>query len=80
MKITSTKKTSVILGLLTIFIGEQHVCCGSAFVIEGWNCILLFLELYLSIFLYFFVKTEKFLIMFYRSFLICIYTDTATSH
>ena len=63
MKITSSKKASVILGVLTFVIEEQHVYCCSAFVIGGWNCILLFLKLYLSIFLYFFVKSEKFLIM-----------------
>ena len=38
-----------------------------------WNCIYLFFSI-------FFVKSETFLIMFYRSFLIFIYADTTTLH
>ena len=45
---------------------------GTAFF-YFWNCIYLFFSI-------FFVKSETFLIMFYRSFLIFIYADTTTLH
>ena len=58
MKITSSKKASVILGVLTFVIGEQHVYCCSAFVMEGGTVFFYFWNLFI-IFLYFFVKSEK---------------------